>query len=499
MPAYAQRIIVAIAGAILVGAFAPFSYWWLTLICPALLYVSIINRSALDAFLLSIIFGLFFFGFGVPWTFNSIHEFGHAPIFLSAFLASLLVIVLTLFPAFSTYIFCKLRCNAYFSFTSALAFSSLWALFEWLRSWIFTGFPWLLLGHAHHSSPLQDVIPIFGTYGATWLALLVSCLVVVIALGKFRQKVLALISLALVALSLMVANQITWTQAEDEELSIALVQGNISQEMKWDRTNHPFIMSKYMQLSEAHLDADIIVWPETAIPTYYTLVKDSFIKELSETAQNNNVDFLVGVFTYDPSNGKVFNSVMALGEGLSFYQKQHLVPFGEYIPFRGLISFLDRYIQIPMADLSEGEGRPLVSLKGHPVGASICYEAVYGNEVIEALPDAKFLINVSNDAWFGDSLAPHQHLEIARSRAIETGRYLLRATNTGISAIIAPDGSIINKSVQFKEDVIRAKIQPYSGLTPYSRWGNWGIVTILFGIMFIICLYQWKMQQRKQA
>jgi len=499
MPAYAQRIIVAIAGAILVGAFAPFSYWWLTLICPALLYVSIINRSALDAFLLSIIFGLFFFGFGVPWTFNSIHEFGHAPIFLSAFLASLLVIVLTLFPAFSTYIFCKLRCNAYFSFTSALAFSSLWALFEWLRSWIFTGFPWLLLGHAHHSSPLQDVIPIFGTYGATWLALLVSCLVVVIALGKFRQKVLALISLALVALSLMVANQITWTQAEDEELSIALVQGNISQEMKWDRTNHPFIMSKYMQLSEDHLDADIIVWPETAIPTYYTLVKDSFIKELSETAQNNNVDFLVGVFTYDPSNGKVFNSVMALGEGLSFYQKQHLVPFGEYIPFRGLISFLDRYIQIPMEDLSEGEGRPLVSLKGHPVGASICYEVVYGNEVIEALPDAKFLINVSNDAWFGDSLAPHQHLEIARSRAIETGRYLLRATNTGISAIIAPDGSIINKSVQFKEDVIRAKIQPYSGLTPYSRWGNWGIVTILFGIMFIICLYQWKMQQRKQA
>ncbi len=499
MPAYAQRIIVAIAGAILVGAFAPFSYWWLTLICPALLYVSIINRSAFDAFLLSIIFGLFFFGFGVPWTFNSIHEFGHAPIVLSAFLASLLVIVLTLFPAFSTYIFCKLRCNAYFSFTSALAFSSLWALFEWLRSWIFTGFPWLLLGHAHHSSPLQDVIPIFGTYGATWLALLVSCLVVVIALGKFRQKVLALISLALVALSLMVANQITWTQAEDEELSIALVQGNISQEMKWDRTNHPFIMSKYMQLSEDHLDADIVVWPETAIPTYYTLVKDSFIKELSETAQNNNVDFLVGVFTYDPSNGKVFNSVMALGEGLSFYQKQHLVPFGEYIPFRGLTSFLDRYIQIPMADLSEGEGRPLVSLKGYTVGASICYEAVYGNEVIEALPEAKFLINVSNDAWFGDSLAPHQHLEIARLRAIETGRYLLRATNTGISAIIAPDGSIINKSVQFKEDVIRAKIQPYSGLTPYSRWGNWGIVTILFGIMFKICLYQWKMQQRKQA
>jgi len=162
-------------------------------------------------------------------------------------------------------------------------------------------------------------------------------------------------------------------------------------------------------------------------------------------------------------------------------------------------SFFERHIQIPMADLSSGEGRPLVSLKGYPVGVSICYEAVYGNEIIQALPEAEFLVNVSNDAWFGDSLAPHQHLEITRSRAIETGRYLLRATNTGISAVIAPNGFIVDRSAQFQADVVRTNIRPYSGLTPFSRWGNWGVVTILLGVFLAICVRQWLLAKRNES
>jgi apolipoprotein N-acyltransferase len=244
-------------------------------------------------------------------------------------------------------------------------------------------------------------------------------------------------------------------------------------------------------MSKKHFDADIIVWPETAIPTYYSLVKDSFIQEVGQTAYENNIDYLIGVFTFDPKNGHVYNSVMTLGNEIGFYRKQHLVPFGEYLPFRGVLTFLDKYIDLPMADISSGEGRPLLRLKGYPVGASICYEAVYGNEVIEAMPEAKFLVNVSNDAWFGDSLAPHQHLEITRSRAVETGRYLLRATNTGISAVIDPMGKILNKSVQFEDDVVTATIYPYSGSTYYSRWGNWTIIIIISSYLFVICLIRW--------
>ena len=475
---YLKVLIASIAGAVLVCAYAPFSYWWLTFICPTILYIAVANQTIRGAALIGFIFGLFFFGFGVPWTFNSIHEFGHAPLILSAFLASLLVIILALFPACVTGLTVYFHSNKQFCFSAAVTFACLWVIFEWIRGWIFTGFPWLLIGHVHHTGPLQGLLPVFGSFGASWATILFGCFVAVFVIAEFKQKIVAAITLMIITISLYFANQVIWTHAEDEKLDVVLIQGNISQEMKWDRTKHVYIMEKYLAMSKNHFDADIIIWPETAIPTYYSMVKDSFIRKVKQTADENNIDFLMGVFTFDPKNAHVYNSVMTLGSELSFYRKQHLVPFGEYIPFRGLMTFLERYIDLPMADISRGEGRPLVSLKGHPVGTSICYEAVYGNEVIMAMPEAKFLINVSNDAWFGDSLAPHQHLEITRSRAVETGRYLLRSTNTGISAVIDPYGTIINKSVQFQDDVIRATISPHTGITPYARWGNWGIISI---------------------
>ncbi|NNC66821.1 MAG: apolipoprotein N-acyltransferase [Gammaproteobacteria bacterium] len=484
-------LFVSIAGAVLVCAYAPFSYWWLTFLCPAILYAVIANQTIRFAALLGFIFGLFFFGFGVPWTFNSIHEFGHAPLILSGILAGLLVIILALFPACVASLTIYLHENKYFNFSTVISFACLWVAFEWIRGWIFTGFPWLLIGHVHHTGPLQGVLPIFGSYGASWVSILLGCFVAVLAFAKSKQKIIAALSLLIIALSLYLVNQIVWTHADDEELDVVLIQGNISQEMKWDRSKHAFIMEKYLAMSKRHFDADIIIWPETAIPTYYSMVKDSFIQKVGKTAYENNIDYLIGVFTFDPQNGQVYNSIMTLGAELSFYRKQHLVPFGEYLPFRGILTFLERYIDIPMADISSGEGRPLVRLKGHPVGSSICYEAVYGNEIIEAMPEAKFLVNISNDAWFGDSLAPHQHLEITRSRAVETGRYLLRATNTGISAVIDPTGAIINKSVQFQDDVVRATISPYSGVTLYARWGNWGIVSILFGILVGLNALRW--------
>jgi len=481
-------LLVSIAGAILVCAYAPFSYWWLTFICPALLFVVIANQTVKHAALLGFIFGLFFFGFGVPWTFNSIHEFGHAPLVLSGLLAGLLVIILALFPACVAGLTVYLQANKYFNFFTVILFACLWVSFEWIRGWIFTGFPWLLIGHVHHTGPLQGVLPIFGSYGASWATILLGCLVTVLLFANPKQKIIAAMSIAVVTLLLYFANQMVWTHADDEKLDVALIQGNISQEMKWDRSKHAFIMEKHLEMSKRHFDADIIIWPETAIPTYYSMVKNSFLKEVGRTADENNIDYLIGVFTFDPENGYVYNSVMTLGSELGFYRKQHLVPFGEYLPFRGILTFLERYIDIPMADISSGEGRPLVRLKGYPVGTSICYEAVYGNEVMEAMPEAKFLVNISNDAWFGDSLAPHQHLEITRSRAVETGRFLLRATNTGISAVIDPMGRIINKSVQFQDDVVRATIQPYNGITPYARWGDWGIVSIIFCCLIVLSM-----------
>ena len=491
LPNFVVMLIAAAAGALLVCGFAPFSWWWLTFICPLTLYAFILNRPWKKASSLGFIFGLFFFGFGVSWMYNSIHEFGQAPVLLSAFLVALLVLVLSLFPALTAGLYSMLCRERPFDVVGALTFSTLWVLFEWLRGWIFTGFPWLLIGHAHHSSLLQHVLPVLGSLGASWLALMISCLAAVLVFGATGQKLAGGALLVLVSAALYITGHVAWTYPEEESLSVALIQGNIPQEVKWDRAKQRQILGKYWQLSKANQDADIIIWPETAIPAYYASVKDSYILELEKIAAAGDVDFLVGLFTHDPDTGKVYNSVMTFGEEKSVYAKRHLVPFGEYIPLRNVASFLADYIVLPMSDMSSGTGRPLVQLKGHFVGISICYEAVYGDEVIEALPEAKFLINVSNDAWFGDSLAPHQHLEIARSRAIETGRYLLRATSTGISAVIDPRGAIVKRSAQFQEEVVRAIIRPYTGFTPYSNWGDSAIIAILSGIFLIICLHRW--------
>ena len=484
-------LLAAAAGAGLVCGFAPFSWWWLTLVCPAVLYVVLTGRTSGTAFLLGLVFGLMFFGLGISWTFNSIHEYGHAPVTLSIFLVTLLVVVLALFPAISAFFYSKLCPGQALSFRGALVFSTLWTISEWVRGWIFTGFPWLLMGHAQHSSPFKDILPILGSYGASWIVVLTGSLVTVLVFATVKQKLVSLVVLVLAAMLMLLIRQLAWTNPVAEPLNIALIQGNISQEEKWDRTRHPQILDRYRQLSEANLDADIIVWPESAIPTYFYKVRDSFIPDLEEVAAESSTDFLVGLFTYDQLTGEVYNSVMTLGEERSFYSKRRLVPFGEYIPFRDIAAFLASYIDLPMSDISSGKGRPLVKLKGYFAGASICYEVVYGNEIIEAMPEANFLVNVSNDAWFGDSYAPYQHLEIARSRAIESGRYLLRATSTGISAVIDPTGTIVARSAQFQEDVVRAKIWPYVGQTFFSRWGNWTIMTILSCISLIILLCHW--------
>lgn len=490
LPYPVVALTMAGVGALLVCAFAPFGWWGLTLVCPALLYAFILHRPWKEAFFLGYVFGLFFFGFGVSWVYNSIHEFGHAPVVLSAFLVALLVLFLALFPALTTGLYSWLCRERGAGLWGVLAFATLWVLSEWIRGWIFTGFPWLLVGHAHHASPLQGILPILGSFGASWAALVVSGLLVVLLLGSVRQRLGSAALLVSVIAASLAVGQVKWTTPQKESLSVALIQANIPQELKWDRAQKRHILGKYHQLSVAHQDADIIIWPETAIPAYHASVKDTFIPELEKISAAGNVDFLVGLFTHDPDTDRTYNSVMTLGEEKSFYAKRHLVPFGEYIPLRNVASFLADHIVLPMSDMSSGAGRPLVRLKGHYAGASICYEIVYGNEVIEALPEARFLVNVSNDAWFGDSLAPHQHLEIARSRAIETGRYLLRATSTGISAVIDPRGAIVGQSAQFEEEVVRAKIRPYTGLTPYSRWGDSAIIAILTGIFLIICLHR---------
>ena len=468
-------------GAAVPFAFAPFGVYPLAVIAPALWFLLLRDTAPTVASRLGFAFGLGMFGAGVNWVYISIHYFGHSPLPAAIGVMLLLVAYLSVFPALLGYFAARSRLHGAPLFVLLLPAG--WALAEWLRSWLFTGFPWLNLGYTQIDSPLAGYAPLMGVYGLGWLtALSAGLLVWTLTASSAARYMGPLLFAALWAGGLLLKSH-EWTQMSGAPIRASLVQGNIPQDEKWDPDQQVVTLEKYLELtrgewgSQDHKHPDLIVWPESAVPAFQHQVQDNFLAPLSHEARRMGSDLLTGIPVLDRSDWQYYNAVIALGEEESAYYKHHLVPFGEYLPLRRFLGTLLQVMPLPVADFSAGSlGQPLIRAAGHPVGVSICYEIIFGEEISAALPEAAYLVNVSNDAWFGDSLAPHQHLEMARMRALETGRFLLRATNTGITAIIGPDGRIRERGPQFETIVVRGEIEPRSGATPYVRFGNWPVV-----------------------
>jgi apolipoprotein N-acyltransferase len=241
-------------------------------------------------------------------------------------------------------------------------------------------------------------------------------------------------------------------------------------------------MDMYRQLSLAQQDVDLIIWPETAVPSYRHRV-EPYLHQLHDEMKQRGTDLLLGIFVKS-DKGRVLNSLVNVNGDA--YHKRHLVPLGEYIPLRFLIEFFNRFVKIPMSDIASGEeDQPLLIAAGVPLGINICFEEAFARDVIKDLPEAKLLINVSNDAWFEDSIEPHQHHAIARMRALEAGRYMIRSTNTGITSLIGPHGEVIEQLPQFERAVLRGTVQPLTGATPFVRWGDW-LITGLCGLLLLV-------------
>jgi apolipoprotein N-acyltransferase len=341
------------------------------------------------------------------------------------------------------------------------------------------------MGTAQIDSPLSGYIPVLGAYGTGWIAALSAALL--LAVFRNQRRIISLGCLLALWAGGVLIDRAEWAQPRGDALQVLLVQGNISQDEKWEPGNLLNTFSLYSSLTFAETDSDIIVWPETAIPAFYDQVEGSFIPYLKTELQKTGATLLTGIPVLDRSKWEYFNGILSVGGEQAFYYKQHLVAFGEYLPLRWLIgSGLDA-LAVPNADFTSGaDSQPLLQAAGYPVAASICFEVVFGEQIIRDLPEAALLVNVSNDAWFGDSLAPHQHLEMARMRARETGRPMLRATNTGISAIIDHTGRIIEKSPQFEEAVVKGEAVPMQGATPYVMMGNAPVVAASF-ICLLMC------------
>jgi apolipoprotein N-acyltransferase len=358
-----------------------------------------------------------------------------------------------------------------------LIIPSLWVLFEWVRNWLFTGFPWILLGYSHVDGPLAGFGPVLGVYGVSWLIMFTAGLLVLSVLERGKRRYYYVVMIVGVFAVGLLVGQIHWTRPFDGVLKVSLIQGNIAQDVKWHPNQRRPTIDLYTRLTREHWDSDLIIWPETALPLYYHQA-EGMLERLGKEARDNRSDLLIGLPVIDFSNGKhYYNSMISLGTKTDFYHKRHLVPFGEYIPLKSILGNVLGFFQVPLADFSSGPAdKSYLQVAGVKAGISICYEDVFGEEVIRALPEANILVNVSNDAWFGDSFAPHQHLQKARMRAIETGRPMLRATNNGISALIDDKGRLISVSPQFEEYVLSGEVQPMTGSTPFSLYGNWVVL-----------------------
>jgi len=360
-----------------------------------------------------------------------------------------------------------------------LVFPASWIFFEWVRNWMLTGFSWLQIGYSQIDTLLGSIAPIGGVFGVGLIASVMAGLICAFVLANNRQRIgLVIIFAGLWGISACLG-LLRWTYAIGEPFQATLIQGNIAQEFKWASDSREKTLEIYADMTRQHWDSKIVVWPETAVPVYYHKLKDTFFAELEAEAIATNTDVLVGLPVMDFSTDRYYNGLVSIGGHHGVYRKRHLVPFGEFLPFQPVSGFINDIFKFPMANFSAGQDdQAILHAAGYPLAASICYEDVFGQEFLTYLPQARYLVNVTNDAWFADSLAPHQHMQMARMRALETGRYMLRATNNGISAIISATGGFIKVAPQFERIALTGMIVPMSGSTPYIRFGDVPIVIV---------------------
>ena len=467
------------AGLILPLAFSPFGLFPVAIISPALLFGAWLTASPRRAFWRGWLFGLGMFGAGVSWVEISIHQFGVPSLWFSMTITAGFVMLMALYPAVAGYLATRLF-RVPPAWKLLLVYPAMWTLIEWLRGWLFTGFPWLDLGYSQIASPLGGVAPVLGVYGVSLAAAWSGGILWYALRGGRSAWLRSLAALVVLWVAAGLLGRVQWTDPVGKPVTVALVQGNVPQAIKWLPDEQEHSLDLYRNLTAPYWGRDLIVWPETALPAFPYQI-EPYLRALQQRAVQSGTDVLVGLPTTGAHGRHYYNSILGFGSHPGeTYRKRHLVPFGEYLPFDAELRPLLDFLNIPMSQFSAGtQKQPLLRAAGHWVGVSICYEDAFGDEVIQALPQAAWLVNVSNDAWFGNSIAPHQHLEMARMRALETGRYMLRDTNTGVSAIIGPQGQIVSRLPQFKAAVLAGTIRAYSGMTPYARAGNRAIVGIL--------------------
>ena len=487
-----------------VAAFAPFALWPLGIVCWAALYLLLrAAQNKRQAAGIGFFFGLGQFLTGVSWVYVSMHDIGGMPMLISLAATVLFAAYLAIYPLLTGVGFALClagRAGAHASSATRLdsglfrplLFAACWLLAEWLRGTLFTGFPWLNLGYTQAPpSPLAGYAPIIGGYGlsfiAAWLGGLSGELWLRLRNNAWHwSSSLNPQSLLVAALVIggVLLHQISWTKAEGPPLKVSLLQGNVPQSMKWQPEQYVQTLITYFQLARNN-PATLIVLPETAIPSMLSEAPAEFLQDLQRIGQEQRGNILMGVPTGENAKERSWyaNSAVSMGiDPLQIYNKVHLVPFGEITP-PGFGWFL-KMINMPLPNFRAGEAdQPLMQLSHQLIAVNICYEDIFGSAIAQRADESTLMVNMSNTAWFGDSLAQPQHLQIAQVRALENGRPMLRATNTGMTAVIDPQGERQAVLAAFTRSALVASVQGMSGTTPYQRWLDWPIIAVSLAIL----------------
>ena len=476
------------AGALLPLALAPFSLWPIAIVSSAVLFWLLENNSAKQTFINATVFGFGLFISGVSWVYISMHDHGDvaAPL---ALLGTILFCVFLALLFAVPFIFSALMPQTPIALSIGLP--AIWVLSEWFRGWIFTGFPWLYAGYAHTDTWLNGWAPVGGVLWLSYingLAAATSVQLLRKAYGTTQLMAALVITLWVMGYGLQ---KVDWTEPSGTELSVVLVQPNVNQEDKWSSSERDKILQRLASQTEAHWGADIILWPEGAIPALPRQVSDYLI-DIDNRAKVNQTSLLIGIPTEDWRSRRYFNSMLALGDARGQYDKTRLVPFGEYVPLENVLRGLNRFFDLPMSSFSLGSAnQPLLSVKNELIAPAICYEIAYPNLVAERATEAGLLLTVSNDAWFGRSMAPQQHMQMARMRSIENRKPLMRGTNNGVTALVNYRGEIDQQLEQYSASELSGTIAPREGQTAFTRLGSWPTVLLSILICLSLMIKRW--------
>lgn len=476
------------AGLTLALAFAPTRFSALGLLCPAVLFLLWQGVSPRRAALRGFLFTGGTFLAGTYWLYNSIHLIGKAPLWLALFLMLGLVALMGGYTAIQGYATARWGRRRGLR-RWMLILPGGWVLIEWFRGWFLSGFPWLALGYSQLETPLRGYAPVFGVYGVSLAAAVTAGALATLLLGQARERSVAVVAIIVLWVAGYALVRVEWTEATGREVSVALVQGAVPQSMKWKAGQRERTMQLYVTLTRPHLGADIIVWPEVALPALARNIR-WFLDDVAALANARGSGLVTGLMRHDEELDAYYNAMAVLAPEEQWYDKRRLVPFGEFFPVPAAVREWMRLMDLPYSDFESGSAdqRPL-RLAGETLAPTICYEDAYGVEQIPLARASTLLINVTNDAWFGDSTAPHQHLDISRMRSLETGRPMLRTANDGVTALIGARGELLGRLEQFKAGVLNGIVQPRTGLTPYMRWGNWPFLA--FAVLGLLAGLAW--------